>query len=95
MRPEALDGAQRWNFLAQALKNRPSRVSRTIVHHDDFMGYTAESEFKIKVFDCRGDAAFFIPCGDDDGKELELELDGHEFEEFKPRRTKNESFYFS
>jgi hypothetical protein len=92
MRPRALDGAQRWNFLTQALKNLPSRVGRTIVNHDDFMGYTAESKLKIKVLDGRGDAAFFIPCGDDDGKELELS--GHEFEEFKSRRTKNESFYF-
>ena len=44
------------------------RIGAAVIHHHDFVRHIAQAKFGVKMFDCRGNAAFLIARRDDNGK---------------------------
>jgi len=55
--------------LGQVAVGRIERFHRSvaagIIHHDDFVRNAPHAQFQMQMFDCRGNASLFVPCGND------------------------------
>ena len=69
-----LGGDEIGNPGLQRLENLPRAIGAPIVDDHDFVWHLLKAQLDMEMFHRRGNAAFLVPRGNDDGEQIEFSL---------------------